>query len=298
MKKQLIEFTGRMLARVSPTLASRYWYWGLFKQPLHLKHPVTLNEKLMWLKLNTYRDDPLVTQCADKFRVRAYLEEKNCGPILNDLYGVWDSAEEIDWDSLPDSFVLKCNHGCGYNILCPDKSKLNIEETKALLNRWMREDFWLKHAEIQYRDIPKKIICEAYLGDGAVITDYKVYCFHGEPSHILVCVEREAGNPRFYFFDPEWNLCALTKDGKKAAPGFKVERPSHLTELLEYAKILSEPFPYVRADFYHVKDRIVFGELTFTPAGALDTNRILEADLIFGRLLRLSLDNSDYESNL
>ena len=298
MKKKVIEFVGRVLATVSPSLASRYWYWGLFKRPLRLNAPVTLNEKLMWLKLNTYKDNPLVTLCADKYRVREYLEEKGCGRILNELYGAWDSAEEIDWDSLPDSFVLKCNHGCGYNILCPDKSKLDIEATKAQLTRWLREDFWKKHAEIHYRDIPKKIICEAYLGEGLANEDYKIYCFHGKPCYILYCTAREAGKPRFYFFDLDWNLCPITKDGKRAEPGFTVEKPSRLKEMVEYAAILSAPFPYVRADFYHVEDRVVFGELTFTPAGALDTNRLPETDLLFGSMLHLPNDVSNSESNI
>ena len=286
MKKKLIEFVGRILAVVSPKLASQFWYWGLFKRPLKLKNPVTLNEKLMWLKLNVYADDPLVCKCADKYLVREYVKDAGCEEILNTLLGVWDRVEDIDWTALPESFALKCNHGCGYNILCPDKSKLDVDAAKTLLKRWMKQDFWKKLAETQYRRIPKKIICEAFLDDGAPV-DYKIYCFHGEPSYILACAGREAGKPKFYFFDHDWKLCPITKDGKNADPGFTMERPKQLEKMLEYARQLSRPFPFVRADFYCVQDRIVFGELTFTPSGALDTDRLPETDLLFGNMLRL-----------
>ena len=291
MKKKIIEWFGRLLAVISPTLASHYWYWGLFKRPLRLRKPVTLNEKLQWLKLNTYRNNPLVTQGADKYRVRDYVEKAGCGELLNTLYGAWDRAEDIDWDALPNSFVLKCNHGCAYNILCPDKSKLDIPETVKLLNKWMAEDFWKKLGEIQYRDIPKKIICEAYLGEeSAPPTDYKIYCFHGKASYILACYQREAGVPKFYFFDHDWKLCPINKDGLQAAPGFAPERPKCLKQMLEYAGVLSAPFPFVRVDFYHVQDRIVFGELTFIPSGGLDTDRLPETDRLFGSMLRLPID--------
>lgn len=292
MKKRIIDLVGRILASVSPVLASHYWYWGLFKRPLRLKSPVTLNEKLTWLKLNTYRNDPLVCQCADKYRVRDYVEEAGCGALLNRLYGAWDRVEDIPWADLPDSFVLKGNHGCAYNILCPDKSNLDIENAKTLLRKWMKDDFWRKHAEMQYRKIPKKIICEAYLGDGSAPVDYKIYCFHGKADYILVCTERNAGKPKFYFFDRNWQLCPITKDGKQAIPGFTLEKPAHLDEMLKYAQILSKPFPFVRVDFYHVKDQIVFGELTFTPSGALDTDRLPETDRLFGSMLHLPFENS------
>lgn len=292
MKKELVEFAGRVLASVSPTLASHYWYWGLFKKPLKLNNPVTLNEKLTWLKLHTYREDPLVCQCSDKYRVREYLEQTGCGELLNEIYGAWDRVEDIPWEDLPDTFVLKCNHGCAYNILCPNKKELDIEQTKATLRKWMKDDFWRKHAEMQYRNIPKKILCEAYLGDGDPLVDYKIYCFHGKASFILVCTEREAGKPKFYFFDQNWQLCPITRDGQQAQPGFTLEKPDRLEQMLEYAQILSQPFPFVRVDFYNVKGQIVFGELTFTPSGALDTARLPETDLLFGSMLQLPIETA------
>lgn len=287
MKRKLVYGIGRMLCGISPTLASRYWYYFNFRKPLDLKNPVTLNEKLMWLKLNTYRNNPLVSKCSDKYAVREYILERDCGELLNELYGVWDSVEEIDWEALPESFVLKCNHGCGYNILCPDKKKMDIAATKALLDKWMHTDFWRKLAEVQYRTITPKIVCEAFLGRGGQLYDYKFYCFHGKAEYVLVCTEREQGKPRFYFFDRDWKLCPITRDGKAAEEDFHLEKPEHLEEMFQYAERLAEPFPFVRVDLYYVDGKIYFGELTFVPSGALDTSRLPETDLLFGSMLHL-----------
>ena len=116
-----------LLAPISPVLCSRWRFHRTFGRPLDLRTPRTLNEKLMWLKLRRYGSDPLVTRCADKYAVRDYVESCGCGDILNELYGAWDRPRDIPWDALPRAFVLKCNHGCGYNILCPDKSTLDRE---------------------------------------------------------------------------------------------------------------------------------------------------------------------------
>ena len=283
---QLKHFIACTMSVVSPELCSRVLYYRKFGRPIDLKTPKTLNEKIMWLKLNTYRDDPLVTQCADKYRVREYVEQAGCGDALNTLYGVWDSPRPIDWSALPDAFVLKCNHGCGYNILCPDKRKLDTKAAVRQLEKWLRTSFWLSYAELQYRKIPRKVICEKLLGGGGPLPDYKVYCFHGKAEYILVCLDRGGGRkPKFYFFDRDWNFCPITRDGKQAAKDFSLPRPQQLDKMLAYAERLSEPFPFVRADFYDDGGRIVFGELTFTPAAALDTGRLPETDRMFGAML-------------
>lgn len=277
-----------MLSPLSPRLTSRILYWRKFKRPLNLRTPKTLNEKIIWLKLNTYSRDPLVTQCADKWRVRDYVEAAGWGSILNQVYGVWNSADQIPWDMLPNSFVIKCNHGCGYNIICPQKDALDIKSTIQCVNKWMNTDFWRYYAEIQYRDIPKRILCEKYLGDGhGLPRDYKVYCFHGCPLYILACDGRGTKQPRFYFFDTDWRFCPITQDGLEAPEHFTIAKPKNLSQMLACATDLSAPFPFVRADFYEVSGKLIFGELTFTPAGGLDTRRLLETDLMFGNLLRL-----------
>lgn len=120
----------------------------------------------MWLKLNAYNHNPLVTQCADKWRAREYVRAMGWEGVLNEVYGVWESAGDIPWGALPQSFVLKCNHGCGYNLICPNKELLDIGSSTQCIRKWLRTNFWRCYAEMQYRGIPKRVLCEKYLGDG------------------------------------------------------------------------------------------------------------------------------------
>ena len=270
-----------------PVIATRIKYRYNFHRGIHLRNPRTLDEKIQWLKLNTYRDNPLVTQCADKYLVRAYVEECGCGEILNDLLYVWDRPSDIRWECLPESFVIKCNHGCGYNLLCRDKAGLDIREAQERLTAWYNEDYWKISAEIQYRRIPKKLVCERFIGDGSSLYDYKYYCFNGKAQYVMVCTGRELGTPKFYFFDRDWNFCPITRDGKQAPAGFTLPKPAAFDKMTEYADKLCKPFPFVRTDLYNVEGKVIFGELTFTPASGLDTNRLPETDLFFGGILKL-----------
>lgn len=278
-----------LLSTISPRISSKVLYKRNFGKKLNLNNPITLNEKLMWLKLNTYYNNPLITKGADKYKVREYIKERGCEEILNDIIGVWDSVDQIDWELLPNKFVIKCNHGCGYNIICENKEEFDIEDAKQKLNKWMKEEYWKIYAEVNYKFISKKIICEKYLEteDGYLPNDYKVYCFNGKPKYIMVCVGREDKKPKFYFFDVEWKLVPLNKDSKNAPKGFSIEKPKGINEIFKYAERLCQPFPFVRADFYLVKGKVIFGELTFTPAAALDVNRLPETDFKFGNMLNL-----------
>lgn len=277
-----------LLSSLSPVLCTHLRYRLRFHKKLELADPKTLNEKILWLKLNTYRNNALVTQCADKFRVREYVEACGYGYLLNHLYHVWDTVRDVKWDALPDSFALKCNHGCGYNIICSDKKVLNETRVKKTLKKWLKEDYWRILAELQYKRIPKKILCECYLSkDGHLPSDYKIYCFHGQPKFILVCEEREKGLPHFYFFDPQWQFLPITRDGQNAGKDFTLNRPKSLQTMLECAATLSAPFPFVRVDFYDVDGKAVFGEMTFTPSAGMDTARLPETDLMFGEMLKL-----------
>ena len=257
---------------ISPKLNTKLHYRRAFKKKLDLNNPKTLNEKLLWLKLNKYMKDPLVIQCADKYAVRDYIKDCGCEEILNDLIAVYDSPEEIDWDALPEKFVLKWNFGAGMNIICDDKSKLDKEATLKQLKKWGKCKFWLHNSEMQYKYAPKKIICENYLKDDfrEVLTDFKVYSFHGEPQAILVMNDR-GGQIKAEFFDSNWN--ALESGSKYCKPKVSTERPVCFSQMLHVTRKLSKPFPFVRCDFYVVNDKLYFGELTFTPAGGLYTSQ-------------------------
>lgn len=283
------------LTRISPKLNTRVVYLTKFKRPINLKNPKTLDEKIQWLKFNTYYKNPLVTQCADKYAVREYVEKCGCGEILNELYGVYERVDEIPWDTLPKQFVIKWNFGCGQNLIVFDKAKLDIEDAKRKLNDWykIRDTFYLTYSEMQYKGIPPKLICEKLIEteSGDVPVDYKLYCFNGVPKYVLVCNKRGqlSHGAEYYFFDKFWNLKRYNKRGKDAPADFSLPKPIGIEKVFEYAAKLSKPFPFVRADFYLEKGKVTFGELTFTPAGGFDPNRLPETQLLFGKMVQLDI---------
>ena len=270
-KMRSLMFSGATL--ISPALNTKLRYRYLFKKKLNLKNPQTFEEKLLWLKLNKYIRDPLVIQCADKYRVREYVRDCGYEDILIDLIGAWDSVKDIQWEELPNKFALKWNFGAGMNIICKDKSILDKAETIHKLEKWKSKKCWLSHSEMHYKYIPKKIVCEKYLEDieDEVIPDYKVYCFHGKPKAILVMHGRGVGEMTTEFFDVNWQT--LDNSGKYASPLCATPKPKCFDKMLKAAETLSEPFPFVRCDFYAVGEKLYFGELTFTPAGGMYTSK-------------------------
>lgn len=278
-----------MISGISPTATSEIYYFSKFKKKINLKKPKTFNEKLMYLKLKEYENNELITKCADKYKVREYVKDCGLKDILNDLLGVYNNADEIDFDKLPNQFVLKCNHASGFNIICKDKSKLDIEKTKKTLNKWMKTDYWKYVAEIQYKNIDKKIICEKYLdsNNGKALKDYKIYCYNGKPDLCLVCVDRDLGKPKYFYMDKNWRMMKMNLASKNVPNDFKIPKPKSMEKMYKYAEILSKPFKFVRVDFYDYMDNPIFGELTFTPAGCVDTDYIDDWDKKLGEKIVL-----------
>lgn len=257
-----------IMTRISPELTSKIIYKVSTGKKLDLDNPKDFNQKIMWLKLRTYYKNDLVTQCADKYAVRQYVKDCGCEKILNELIGVYDSVDEIEWDMLPRQFALKCNHGCGYNIICTDKTAMDKTVAFDKINKWLKEDYYLENAEVNYQYIKRKIICEKYIETKAGVfpNDYKIYCFNGEPKLILVCYERNI-KVKLAFLDLDWNVLDIGKTPVENVE--KIEKPDTLDQMIEYSKKLSKGFPYVRVDFYDVDGKVVFGEMTFTPAGGI-----------------------------
>lgn len=279
-----------VLTIISPTLNTKVRYYSVFKKKINLINPQTLDEKIQWLKLNTYYKNTLIRDCADKYAVRKYVEESKCSEILNEMYGVYDKVEDIPWDDLPNQFVIKWNFGCGHNLICRDKNKLDIQSAIKKLKKWRRNNkYYLPYAEMQYKGISPKLICEKLIEteDGELPIDYKLYCFNGKADCALVCLNRSIGHPDFYFFDKNMNLKRYNKKGKNAPENFSVPKPKGFEKLFEYAEKLSKPFPFVRADFYLENGKVIFGELTFTPSGGYDVNRLPETQLLFGNKIKL-----------
>lgn len=275
------------LSYLSPRLNTKLLFYKKFGRMPELDQPRTLNEKLLKLKLECYGSDPLVRQCADKYRVRNFVSQRGCGYTLNKLIAVYDDVGEINWDALPQRFAMKWNFGCGYNIICADKSKLDIPGTERKLRKWGKEPFWAYYSELQYRNVEKKIIVEEYIGaeDGSLPEDYKFYCFNGRAYCCMLCQGRDEGWPRFYFMDRDFQLLRINRDSQSAPEGFCLPKPACLDEAFKVADALSAGFPFVRVDLYLTDQGVRFGEMTFTPAAALDNKRLPETDLMFGRMM-------------
>lgn len=268
-----MDWSMKRLTPFSPTAVSKIRYKQALGKWPNLKNPTEFNEKLIWLKLNTYYKNPLVCQCADKVKVRDYVKKLGCSEILIDCLGIYETPSDIPWEALPKQFVLKCNHGSGYNIVCSDKNTLDIKETEKKLNAWLKEDYSLSFAEMQYHNIKPLIICEKYLqpASGFLPDDYKVYCYNGKAEYIMLCTERETGHCKYFLFDREWTLLkwilSTLHENKKT-----FAKPACLKSLLSYAEKLSAGFPFVRMDFYVMEDNVYFGEMTFTPLAGTDSD--------------------------
>jgi O-antigen ligase len=254
---------------------------------LDLENPKTFNEKLQWLKLY-YRDEKL-TKLVDKYEVRKYIKDTLGEKYLIPLLGVWNTPEEIDFASLPDKFVLKCNHNSGLGMcICTDKSKLDIEKVKKELAKGLKQDYYLTGREWPYKNVKPRIIAEEYISDisGGLI-DYKFFCFNGVADCVMVCIDRHLGDTKFYFFDKKWSLKRINKRGKEAPKGFTLNKPKKMDEMFAIAERLSKGFPYVRVDLYECNDKIYFGEMTFFPDSGFDANILPETDKYFGDLIKL-----------
>jgi hypothetical protein len=246
------------------------WYERSFGKELHLDNPKTFTEKIQWMKL--YDTTPLKTELSDKYLAPKYVKEK-CGNILEIVpqYGVWDNPEQIDFKALPEKYVLKCNHGCGMNIIVDNKEKLDIEKTKKLLDHWMKINYAyiLGDFELQYADIPRKIIAEKYIEEmDGNLHDYKIHCFNGIPKIIQVNGDRDFAKnmAKQAFYDYKWKKLE-EKTGAYPVYEEELERPKSLESMLEAARVLATPFSYVRVDLYEIDGKSYFGELTFTPRG-------------------------------
>lgn len=261
-------------------------FYAIMGRKLDLENPRTLNEKIQWLKLHNRK--PEFVKMVDKYLVRDYIREQLGEEYLIPLLGVWDSPDEIDFDALPDKFVLKCNHNSGKGMyICKDKSRMDVEKVKAGLAEGLKQDYFLSSREWPYKDVPRKIIAEQYMADSAEVdcfTDYKFYCFGAKADSVLVCLERSTGDPKFYFFDRDWQLKRNNKRGKEAPEGFTVPKPENMDEMFDIAEKLAKNIdsPFVRIDLYNSDGQIYFGEITFFPSSGFDTGRLPETDALFG----------------
>lgn len=237
-------------------------YYVKHHRILHLTEPKRYTEKMQWYKL--YYRDPQMKICVDKYRVREYVENKGLGHILNELYAVFESPEEIDLEKLPNRFVLKTNNGSGTNVFCKNKNECSLESVKAEFRDFMIQTEASAGREWVYSGITPVIIAEQYLEDSSQtdqsIIDYKIFCFNGVPEYIL-CVANRFTNYRYNFYDIQWNN--LHVESGHPCCDSEIPRPINLEEMLDIARTLSEDFPAVRVDLYSIQGKVYFGEMTF-----------------------------------
>lgn len=254
------------------------------RKRLNLENPKTYNEKLQWLKLYDRKSE--YTMMVDKYEVRKYIADTIGKEYLIPSLGVWDKFEDIDFEQLPDQFVLKPNHTSGDVYICKDKSKIDYKELEKEVNAWMKKEYFWYQREWQYKNIKPRIICEKYMVDesGTELKDYKYFCFNGEPKAMFVATDRGI-DTRFDFYDIQFNHLPFMQHYKNATK--KINKPKGFDEMVVLSKKLSKEFPHVRVDFYDVNGEIYFGELTFYHFSGFEKFEPEEYDYLFGSWLDL-----------
>lgn len=274
-----------LLYKISPKLGLKILYKLKTGYTLDLDNPVRFTEKIQWIKL--YERNTLMTTCSDKFLVRDYVESQGCGELLNELYWEGFNPEDIPFDDLPDTFVIKVTHGSGFNIICKNKKLLNRKKTIAVLKKWLNAKFILCYGEWFYGVEKPRVIVEKYLKDERreILFDYKFFCFHGEPYfiHVMFLQDYASGN----VYDLDFNFMPDVKMGVEKDVTEEVPKPENLDKMLEYARKLSKDFLHVRVDLYEVNGNVVFGELSFTKSAGFNKISPASFDVLMGSWLEL-----------
>ena len=252
---------------------------------LDIYNPKLIWEKIQWLKINDI--SYLKTKCADKILVHDYVKEKIGEDICVPIIKIYDKPEDIDINELPDKFVIKCNHGYKMNIICNDKNSFNLEDAIKKCKTWLNTDFGSQGAEYHYSLIKPKCFAEIYLENSNGLTDYKIWCQNGIPYFIMVINDRFSNNQSYAnVYDLNWNPIHLGWSSFPENFNMLDKKPKTLNKMIEYAKILSKDFKFVRVDFYEVNNKCYLGELTFTPGNGW-FNFSAENDIKYGDLLKL-----------
>lgn len=251
---------------------------------LNTNNPKTFSEKIQWLKL--YGKLEKHSQYVDKYEVREYIKKTIGEKYLIPLVGRWNTPEDIQLHKLPKRIVFKATHGSGYNFICKDSSNINKDILKKTLSAWIREKYYVWFREDQYRYVIAKIICEKYIEDEfGELRDYKFFCFHGKAKFIQIDSDRYKKHKRD-IRDMKWNRLPIVLRYPNSTEN--MNKPKNLTKMIMIAEELSKRFPFVRVDLYSARERIYFGELTFTPGNGMEKFFPHEADIQFGKLLNLS----------
>ena len=256
------------LAKVLPdSIYLRMVFLSKLKRKLDLSNPRSYNEKINWLKINDRKEHYQIM--VDKYEAKKYVADKIGEQYVIPTLGVWDKFEDINFNELPNQFVLKCTHDSGGLVVCKDKSKLDLKKAKEKIEKSLANNYYLWTREWSYKGVKPRIIAEKYMEDQETgeLRDYKFFCFNGEPKLMFVATERGVKNTKFDFYDMQFNHMNIAQHYPNSVSAIK--KPEHFEKMIELAKKLSEGFPHVRVDFYEANGRVYFGEMTFYHFGAI-----------------------------
>ena len=242
------------------------WRWKAYMDyPLNLEDPKTFNEKLQWIKLHDRQ--PIYSKLVDKYEVKQYVADIIGEEHIIPTIGVYDRVEDIDFEALPQQFVLKCTHDSGGIVICKDKSLLDHDAAIRKLQHGLKKNYYYQNREWPYKNVKPRIIAEQYMdNDGQELDDYKVHNFNGEPKVVLVCSDRyKISGLAEDFYSCEWEHLDISRPGLRHSAEVQ-KKPAELDEMLNLAKKLSVGIPFVRTDFYIINHQVYFGEMTFFPA--------------------------------
>ena len=282
-----------ILGHYFPKKLVEYRYKDVYGRSLNWNNPQTLDEKVNWSKF--YSDTSAWVRLADKYAVREFVKDRGLAESLVQLYGKWNRAEDIDWASLPDKFIMKVNNGSGDVIKCDDKQRLDIPQCVKRLKKQMACSLGYDMGEPHYTRIKPCIIAEQLLDythqafPSTSMIDYKIFSFDGEPAFVQVCLNRRGHVIEIAIYDTDWNFhpeySVVTKDC--LIYNRPLPKPKALPEMLRMASVLSKGFPFVRVDLYEVNDKPYFGEMTFTPAAGFISNFSADFQMLLGSKFRL-----------
>lgn len=277
----------RKASRIIPDeMYLRLKYFWIMKKPLHLNNPRTFNEKIQWLKI--YDRDDIYHTMVDKYDVKQYVANIIGEAYIIPTYGTWDSFDEIEFEKLPNQFVLKCTHDSGGLVVVRDKNTMERKKGKEKIEKSLKQDFFWIGREWQYKGLKPRIIAEQYLDAGKEgIIDYKFYCFNGEPKYLYVSqgLENHA-TARISFLTVKWELAKFGRSDYK--PFEKIpEKPANYDEMLEIARMLSKGIRFIRVDLYSINGKTYFSELTLSPCSGFMPFDPDDWDLKLGKELKI-----------
>lgn len=279
-----------MLKWMPDALYLRITYRLCMHKKLNLKSPQSYNEKLQWLKLHDH--NPLYQKLVDKYEVKQIVENKIGAKYIIPTLGVWESVNDIDFDSLPKQFVIKSTHDSGSVFVCKDKDKLDINLVKRKMAKSLKRNYFWSAREWPYKNISHRIIAEKFVEDMKTksLDDYKFFCFNGKVDNCMVVRGRAEGRTQYYHFDRNWNLCRFNRLTRSLPEGYSEQKPEFIDEMIEIAEKLSEGMIHVRIDLYEANGQIYFGEYTFYSQSGFESGFDDYSDGYLGSLIKLPIE--------